>query len=149
MILLALRIRGGRWVSCLMRDTALSAVWILRLRLKELRLATRMILEICGGDASHLVGRRCLRHISVKPYPSGPIEWHSLAVCRSQDMLTSKAFSSVLVCKVDGTTTETWTVQAPTWRRDVEGEHDLVEEVLRINGYDEIPVEPLAPAVCR
>ncbi|MBT6962076.1 MAG: phenylalanine--tRNA ligase subunit beta, partial [Rhodospirillaceae bacterium] len=41
-------------------------------------------------------------------------------------------------------------VSAPSWRRDVEGEHDLVEEVLRIHGYDAIPVEPLPrPAVAK
>jgi phenylalanyl-tRNA synthetase beta chain len=27
----------------------------------------------------------------------------------------------------------------PSWRRDVDGEHDLVEDVLRIKGYDSIP----------
>ena len=32
----------------------------------------------------------------------------------------------------------------PSWRGDIEGEADLVEEVLRINGYDHIPVVPMS-----
>ena len=31
----------------------------------------------------------------------------------------------------------------PSWRGDIEGEADLVEEVLRVKGYDEIPPVPL------
>jgi len=34
-------------------------------------------------------------------------------------------------------------VVPPSWRSDIEGEADLVEEVLRVKGYDEIPPEPL------
>ncbi|GAB5388415.1 MAG: phenylalanine--tRNA ligase subunit beta [Alphaproteobacteria bacterium] len=34
-------------------------------------------------------------------------------------------------------------VTVPTWRPDVEGEPDLVEEILRVIGYDAIPAIPL------
>ena len=34
-------------------------------------------------------------------------------------------------------------MQPPTWRRDVDGKADLVEEVARIAGYDALPAEPL------
>ncbi len=34
-------------------------------------------------------------------------------------------------------------VEPPSWRGDIEGEADLVEEVLRIKGYDHIPAVPL------
>jgi phenylalanyl-tRNA synthetase beta chain len=34
-------------------------------------------------------------------------------------------------------------VEPPSWRGDIEGEADLVEEVLRIKGYDQIPATPL------
>src|SRR5690606_12550352 len=31
-----------------------------------------------------------------------------------------------------------WTVTAPSWRPDIDGKADIVEEVLRIHGYDTI-----------
>ena len=37
-------------------------------------------------------------------------------------------------------------VTVPTWRRDVEGPADLVEEIARITGYDNIPSTPLERA---
>ena len=37
-----------------------------------------------------------------------------------------------------------WTVVPPSWRPDIEGEADLVEEVLRITGFEHIPAVPLA-----
>src|SRR5690606_12149590 len=36
-----------------------------------------------------------------------------------------------------------WTVTPPSWRRDVEGPADLVEEVARIEGYAALPSTPL------
>ena len=36
-----------------------------------------------------------------------------------------------------------FSVEPPSWRGDIEGEADLVEEVLRIHGYDHIPAVPL------
>jgi phenylalanyl-tRNA synthetase beta chain len=46
-------------------------------------------------------------------------------------------------------TGETWQVTPPSWRRDVDGEADIVEEVARIHGFDKIETEPLrrAPGV--
>lgn len=39
-----------------------------------------------------------------------------------------------------------WRVTVPSWRRDIDGGADLVEEVLRIRGYDAIPSTPLPRA---
>lgn len=111
-------------------------------------IATRMILKICGGEASHLVVGGTAPHIgetvSFRPRRVAQLGGVSLSPSDIEGILERLGFH------VDGANSETWTVQAPTWRRDVEGEHDLVEEVLRINGYDEIPVEPLPrPSVAK
>ena len=39
----------------------------------------------------------------------------------------------------ENTSTETLNVVVPPWRNDVEREIDLIEEIARINGYEEIP----------
>ena len=44
---------------------------------------------------------------------------------------------------------DAWSVSPPSWRADVEGWQDLVEEVLRIHGYDNIPPIPLPRAPMR
>ncbi len=48
-------------------------------------------------------------------------------------------------CEVDGD--DVLLVTAPTWRPDLTGPADLVEEVIRLEGYDSVPVAlPTAPA---
>jgi phenylalanyl-tRNA synthetase beta chain len=54
----------------------------------------------------------------------------------------SKHILQSLGCTVDEQA-GTFIVEPPSWRGDIEGEADLVEEVLRIHGYDKIPAVPL------
>ena len=53
--------------------------------------------------------------------------------------------------RIEAAEGEAWVVQAPTWRPDVDGPADLVEEITRIHGYDKVPSTPLerAPGVAR
>ncbi|WOE75420.1 phenylalanine--tRNA ligase subunit beta [Alterisphingorhabdus coralli] len=46
---------------------------------------------------------------------------------------------------------EKWDILVPTWRRDVHGSADIVEEVIRITGLDAVPSTPLprAPGVAK
>ena len=39
-----------------------------------------------------------------------------------------------------------WLCTAPSWRFDMGREADLLEEIARIHGYDNIPVEPVRGA---
>ncbi len=50
-----------------------------------------------------------------------------------------------LGCEVVDESSTAMTVIAPTWRRDVSREIDLVEEVARIYGYDKIPEDAIVP----
>jgi phenylalanyl-tRNA synthetase beta chain len=115
--------------------------------LPGLDLATRMILDICGGEASHpLVAGKvpdakpavAFRPARVKQL--GGVDPEPEAI---RQML------SAIGCGVSGEG-DVWDVSLPSWRVDLSAEHDLVEEVLRLYGYDLIPVVGLdRPAVPR
>lgn len=50
-----------------------------------------------------------------------------------------------LGCEIANEDAHTLTVIAPSWRRDVSREIDLIEEVARIYGYDKIPEDAIVP----
>ncbi|MDZ4776476.1 MAG: phenylalanine--tRNA ligase subunit beta [Alphaproteobacteria bacterium] len=101
-----------------------------------LELATQLILDICGGEASEpmLAG--------VIPAPPKPVTFDTARVKalagldvkpeRAKEILTALGFTL-------GGDAKKLAVQPPTWRRDVEGSADLVEEIARIEGYDKLP----------
>ncbi|GAB4185040.1 MAG: phenylalanine--tRNA ligase subunit beta [Thalassobaculales bacterium] len=97
--------------------------------------ATRLILALCGGEASALT------------VAGAPIAWErrlTLRIARIAELGgvavpegEARAILERLGCTVEGS--GTLSVIPPPWRRDIEGEADLVEEVLRVHGYDSIP----------
>ncbi len=110
-----------------------------------LELATKMILEICGGQASEIT-------VAGKaPAPPAPVHFdpayvHQLAgldvpVDRVRHILTALGFH--LDDEVTRHLRGDYLVTPPSWRRDVEGKADLVEEVARIVGYQALPSTPL------
>jgi len=110
-----------------------------------LELATKLILELCGGEPSEIVvaGEA---PAAPGPIPFDPAYVHQLSglsIPREGvvDILTKLGFA------VEGGHA-LLTVTPPTWRRDVEGKADLVEEVARIAGYAALPATPL-PDVAR
>jgi phenylalanyl-tRNA synthetase beta chain len=103
-----------------------------------------LILDICGGEASEVVrageppiGQRTIQFDYARTKALGGIEVPE----ESQ-----RAILSSLGFELRGAD-----VVIPTWRRDVEGPADLVEEVARIVGYDLVPSTPLErqPGVAR
>jgi phenylalanyl-tRNA synthetase beta chain len=105
-----------------------------------LELATKLILELCGGEPSDI------RVAGEIPAPVPAVEFDPAYVTRLSG-LTLPADESVAILKALGFVVtgsgKALTVQPPTWRRDVEGKADLVEEVARIAGYDKAPADPL------
>jgi phenylalanyl-tRNA synthetase beta chain len=109
-----------------------------------LAILTGLIIDICGGEPSAVihagqppVERRTIRFDYGRTKALGGID---VSEKRQQDILRSLGF------EVSGKD-----VVVPTWRRDVEGPADLVEEVARIEGYDKVPSMPLerAPGVAK
>lgn len=107
-----------------------------------LELATQLILDLCGGEASEIVvaGEAPARKPDVAFDPAYVAQLTGLDVPHDkvETILTALGFGI--------TKTTPWTVSVPSFRRDVDGKADLVEEVARIYGFNHIPSTPL-PAV--
>ena len=103
--------------------------------------ATRLILELCGGEASDLVVAGAVpdwrRSIPLRPARVEALGGLAMATDRQVAVLTA------LGCTVDEAEDGRLGVEPPSWRNDLNGEADLVEEVLRLEGYDAIPSVPL------
>ena len=106
-------------------------------------IATRMILELCDGEAAEITAGGTTpawdRTIAFEPARVKSLGGIELPESEMQAILTRLGFT------VAGTGAA-WTVKAPSWRSDVENWQDLVEEILRIHGYDNIPAVPMPRA---
>jgi len=104
-----------------------------------LALATAMAIELAGGEASDPVRAgsppRPDKMISYAPGRSAALAGVAVEPDRQQAILASLGFV------VEGG--ESWHVRVPTWRPDVDGSADIVEEVVRIHGLDRVPSTPL------
>jgi phenylalanyl-tRNA synthetase beta chain len=103
-----------------------------------------LIIDVCGGAASEVVragrppaDKRTIGFDFARTEALGGIK---VPEERQRQILQSLGF------ELNGNQ-----VTIPTWRRDVEGPADLVEEVARITGYNAVPSTPLdrAPGVAR
>jgi phenylalanyl-tRNA synthetase beta chain len=103
-------------------------------------IATRMILDLCGGDASDLVvaGKPPLRSVSV-PLRMDRVETLAGIDIPSAEQLT---ILQALGFTIAGTDAEI-VAEPPSWRPDVNGEADLIEEIVRIYGLDKVAHVPL------
>jgi len=100
-------------------------------------IATALVQALCGGNASEItrVGKAPTeqRVIAYHPRQCAALGGLDVDPDRQQGILKALGF-------VVG---DDWQITVPTWRRDVTGWQDLVEEVIRIEGLDKIPSTPL------
>ncbi|MFT3988814.1 phenylalanine--tRNA ligase subunit beta [Aestuariivirga sp.] len=106
-------------------------------------IATRMILDLCGGEASDLViaGKApdMARSFTLRSSRVKSLGGVDVPLTEQKRILEALGFgvtetAAGLSCAV------------PSWRPDVNGEADLVEEVCRIIGLDTIPEAPMERA---
>ncbi|MEN5015691.1 phenylalanine--tRNA ligase subunit beta [Erwinia sp. Eh17-17] len=104
--------------------------------------ATRLLLDICGGEAgpvmdvTHEAALPVRATITLRREKLDRLIGHVIADAEVSDILRR------LGCEVTEGQGE-WQAVAPAWRFDIEIEEDLVEEVARIYGYDNIPDVPV------
>lgn len=109
---------------------------------KAMERATRLLLDICGGEAGPIVDvsnkatlPECA-NILLRREKLDRLIGHTIADNDIGDILRR------LGCEVtqgDGF----WQAKAPSWRFDIAIEEDLVEEVARVYGYNNIPNVPV------
>ena len=95
------------------------------------RIASRLILEICGGEASEAV------IAGAKPETARPIPFRPERVAALGGVDMAADVSGGILAGL-GFTLGDGAVTAPSWRPDIEVESDVVEEVLRVHGFDRI-----------
>lgn len=99
--------------------------------------ATRLILDLCGGEASDVVQAGNVpagaRPIAYDPACAKQLGGLDMPADRQKGILEALGF--IVTVK----SAREWAINPPSWRGDVAGRADIVEEVLRVNGYDNIP----------
>jgi len=102
---------------------------------RGMELASQLILDLCGGETSHV-------------FQAGDdAVWSHTVSFRSErvktlggvDLAAEKSIAIIERLGFSVTGSDPYTVKVPSWRCDIIGEADIVEEVLRIHGYDNIP----------
>ncbi|MEH6792159.1 phenylalanine--tRNA ligase subunit beta [Parasphingorhabdus sp.] len=102
-----------------------------------IEIATALVLDLCGGTASAITRAGTPpaepRTVAYDPAQCLALGGIDVAADRQQTILRALGF----------TIADDWTITIPTWRRDVQGWQDIVEEIIRIEGLDTIPSTPL------
>ena len=112
--------------------------------------ATALLLEITGGEAGDIVEVASNEHLPVAAQVTlrsarlNAVLGMAIDASRVEDILTR------LGLEIVEQTGDRWTVRVPSYRPDISIEEDLIEEVGRIYGYNNLPVtEPTGSLAMR
>jgi phenylalanyl-tRNA synthetase beta chain len=122
-----------------------------------LAIATWLVTQHCGGTPSAITraGQPPVEMPTVifNPHLTAELGGMHVAPEEQARILLSLGFKVGAVDHADAysdalfaTIESPWPVSVPTWRRDIDGSADLVEEVIRMVGIDNVPSIPLPRA---
>ncbi|MDB5713072.1 MAG: phenylalanine--tRNA ligase subunit beta [Sphingomonadales bacterium] len=97
-----------------------------------LAIITGLIQSICGGEASEVV------RAGQPPIAPKIIAYDTGLCARLGGVDVDPAEQKAILERLGFGVADDWHVTAPSWRRDVDGAADLVEEVVRIVGLDKV-----------
>ncbi len=99
-------------------------------------IATNLVMTLCGGEASEIVTAGAVpqwqRRIDFDPDSVEKLAGYAVPVEQQITILNALGFN----VQKNGSMLS---VQPPSWRGDVEGRTDLVEEIIRVIGLDRMP----------
>ena len=101
--------------------------------------AASMVNKICGGSCSKIVKFELEKQKKLINFI--PASIYKLTGVEIENGL-SKSILEKLGFKITDNN-GVWDVIVPSWRPDIDGVSDIVEEIIRINGYDHIPSKKL------
>jgi phenylalanyl-tRNA synthetase beta chain len=105
-----------------------------------LAIATKLVLDHCGGRASAVM-RAGMPPLSPRTLAYDPARCLALA---GLDVPADR--QRAILERLGFVIAGDWTITVPSWRRDIDGTADIVEEVIRIEGLDKVPATPLPRA---
>jgi phenylalanyl-tRNA synthetase beta chain len=133
--------------------------------------AAQMIIDLCGGEPSeprisqcHVPGEQLFAARHLLHRPARVLELAGLDIPAKDQLAILGRLEFLAVNaddpqswndeaerlewkhKLDQSGPDSWIVRVPSWRPDVDGQADLVEEIARIHGYDKVPSTPLPRA---
>ena len=107
-----------------------------------LEIASYLVLELCGGTAS-AVTRAGTPPLAERQIAFDPARTRALA---GVDIPTGEQAAILTRLGFAVSTRDRGMVAVPSWRRDIDGPADLVEEIVRIHGLSHVPSTPLPRA---
>jgi phenylalanyl-tRNA synthetase beta chain len=105
-----------------------------------LAIATWLVTEHCGGTPS------AMTRAGTPPTAEKTVAYAPELCARLGGVAVADAEQRAILGRLGFRVADDWTVTAPSWRRDVDGAPDLVEEIVRMVGLDQVASTPLPRA---
>ncbi|MGP8233295.1 MAG: phenylalanine--tRNA ligase subunit beta [Methylovirgula sp.] len=111
--------------------------------LPGLELATQLVLEFCGGEASDIVlAGEVPSAVKRITFPWSEVRRLAGIELSPSEMAAILEHLGFRPASLPGNS-DLVVIDVPSWRPDIEGKADIVEEILRIAGVDRVPAQPL------